>query len=156
MMPPDLAFRFNLAPRRHGPMKKCVEPRDTNTAGRWFDMLKKGRKAANNFSRVEFFGHSIKFVQRYAGLICPRNPRRWPDFFRCEFTLQREQNIPLLLAKIGNLHRNHLRRLICFTSRLNRFAAYVAPSESENSFCWHQAKTLSANFLCQQFAMRLQ
>src|SRR6266513_4191439 len=39
MMSPDFAARLDFAPRRHRPMKKRVEARDTHSARGWLDVL---------------------------------------------------------------------------------------------------------------------
>jgi hypothetical protein len=39
MMSANFTPRLNFATRRHGPMKKCVESRDTNAAHRWLDVI---------------------------------------------------------------------------------------------------------------------
>ena len=41
VMPADFAARFNLATRRHRPVKQRIETRDTNSTSRRFDVFQK-------------------------------------------------------------------------------------------------------------------
>src|SRR4029079_1371269 len=73
-----------------------------------------------------------------------------------ELALQREQNIPFVVAQADALHRHHFCRLIRFTSRFNRFTPDMANSKCENAFRRHYTKAFRANSFRQQFAMRLE
>ena len=53
MMAADFATRFYFAAGRHGPMKQTVESCDAETAGGWFDVLKKGGEAANHAASIQ-------------------------------------------------------------------------------------------------------
>ena len=46
VMPADFASGFDLATRRHRPVKKRVESRDTNSASRRFDVFQETLKNA--------------------------------------------------------------------------------------------------------------
>ena len=61
VMPSDFTAGFDLAARRHRPMKQSVKARDPHPAGRWLDMFEKGRETPDDFSRVQFLRHAIKF-----------------------------------------------------------------------------------------------
>ena len=64
MMPSHLTAHFNLATRRHRPMKERVEPRHSHAASTWFHVLKKRGKSADDFPTVQRFGYAIKLLQR--------------------------------------------------------------------------------------------
>src|SRR5437764_3810033 len=76
MMPTDFAAGFNFSSGRHRPMEQRIESGNSYTAGRWFNMFKKSRKAAENFSRREICGNSEKLVERHACLSRAFHPRR--------------------------------------------------------------------------------
>src|SRR6266446_439903 len=87
VMPADFTAGLDLAVRRHRPMKQSVKARDPHPAGRWLDVFKEGRETPDDFARVQFFGHAIKFLQRNASFIRARGPWRPLNFVRPEFTL---------------------------------------------------------------------
>ena len=153
VMPADFTAGLDLAVRRHRPMKQSVKARDPHPARRWLDVFEKGREPPDDFSRVQFVGHAIKFFQRNASFIRARRPWRRLNFVRPEFTLQREQHFPLQFAEINHLHRNHPGRLGRFASRLNRFAANMAHTEREDPSGRHDTKMFCANFSCEQICM---
>src|SRR5207244_11694305 len=62
-----------------------------------------------------------------------RRPWIRTNFFRLEFAFECEQDVPLVLVKIDHLHPNHLRRLVCFLSGLDRFSTNMSDAERENS-----------------------
>src|SRR5438105_12131953 len=60
VIPANFAPRLNFASRRHGPMKKCVESRNTTAAHRWLDVLQKRRKTPTDFSCIQRLVDAIK------------------------------------------------------------------------------------------------
>src|SRR5207253_4359320 len=82
VMPPDLAARFNLAARRHRPMKQRIESRYPHSSSARLDMFQKSRKTPNDFAGIQLFRHAIKFFQGNASLPRARDPRREANFFR--------------------------------------------------------------------------
>src|SRR6266404_8322482 len=97
MMTPNFAAGFNFAALRHCPVKQRVETRDSNAALRRLHVLKESRKAADDFPRTEIVSDPIEFVDTHAGLGGARSPRIWSNFFRCELSLQSQQNVPFVV-----------------------------------------------------------
>ena len=52
-----------------------------------------------------------------------------------------------MLAKIDNLHPNHLRRRVPFLSRFDRFSPDVPDAKREDSFRRHDPEFFGADFL---------
>src|SRR4029434_2266171 len=132
-----LASGLYFAPRRHRPVKQRVESCDAHTAYGWLDVFEKRRKTPDNFSRIQILGYATKFLERDAGFVCPGSPRRWLDFLRSEFALERKQDIPFVFAELDLLHRNHFCWLISFATGLNRFTPNMSNAERENAFVRH-------------------
>ena len=107
VVPADFAARFRLAALWHGPMEERVEASDADTASRRFNVFKKGRESADDFSPVERFGNFAKLIERQTGFSRASIPWRRLDFFRREFTFQREENFPFLIIKRGHVDGCH-------------------------------------------------
>src|SRR5260370_21868351 len=75
VMPADFASGFHFATRRHGPMTKFVESRDTNATHRWLDVLQKRGKTSDDLSRIQLFGNPIKFIFRDTRFLREPRPR---------------------------------------------------------------------------------
>ena len=156
VMPADFAAGLDLAPGGHRPMKQCIETRDANAGLRRFYVFEERGKAADNFARAQTFGDPVNFIQAHTRFFRARRPWIRTNFFRLEFAFECEQDVPLVFVKIDHLHPNHLRRLVCFLSGLDRFSTNMSDAERENSFRRHDPEFLGADFLGEQFAMFLQ
>src|SRR4029450_12499692 len=107
MSPPAFAARFDFATRRHGPVKKRVESRDPYPTGRRLDVFEKSGKPADDPARVPLLGLVIKLIERDPSFFRAGRPGRRLNFFWSKFALEREQDLPFMLAEIDNLHGSH-------------------------------------------------
>src|SRR5690349_4254755 len=156
MMPSHLTTYFNLAARRHRPMKERVESRHSHTARARFHVFEERGKPADDFPSIQRFSHAIKFLERNSSLVRACGPWRRSNFFRRELPFQRQQNPPLALTQLHRAHFDHSRRCVSATSRLDSFPANVPNSKRENSLRRHNPKTFRADFTGKQSAMFVQ
>src|SRR5690349_20299000 len=153
MMPSHLATYFNLATRRHRPMKESVESRHAHPASTWFHVFEERGKPADDFPSIQRVSHVIKFLNRNSGLFRTCAPRRRSNFFRRKFPFQREQYRPLALTQFDRAHFDHFCRCVSATSRLDGSSADMPHSKGEDSFRRHNPKTFCADFAGEQPAM---
>ena len=98
----DFASGFHFATFGDGPVEEAVEAGDTFSSVGGFDVLEKGREAADHFLAVEDAGDLVEAFQADACDFGAGIPAICNDFVRGELFFEGEENVPLLLREIDD------------------------------------------------------
>ena len=153
LVPANLTARLHLAARRHRPVEKRIEARDTHSGLRGLHVLKEGRKTTNHFALLEALCCGEELVHADTRLRRPRNPRVRSDFRNFKLTLQSKKHLPIQITQIDALNGHHLRGHFNPIPRLDGLSPDVPHAECKDAFGRHQLVLLAPRMLHQHLAM---